>query len=299
MSKKVLIFESDAGFANELRGGFSRLGCDVTVVEDSTQGLQAAARDRPDLILLTVELPRSNGFSVCNKLKRDAGLSAVPVLILSSDSTEETFDHHRRLRGRADDYVKKPVAFEDLLARASKFITFDGPAEDADPSSGAAIVSDDEILLDDLDAGSNGAGTPEPSAVNSDDVVEIAPVSILPASVAPESAPASSDMIVLDSEAPIEIETVSPAAPMGEPSPTDDRESEIVGGRPPKPATIPPPSARAPSRVPSQAPRAGDTGEVARFREAFSACPDCVERAMSSRTTSRSGTSRTRSETSR
>src|SRR5215207_9761052 len=71
MSKKVLIFESDAGFADELRGGFSRLGCDVTVVDDSIQGLQAAVRDRPDLILLTVELPRSNGFSVCNKLKRD------------------------------------------------------------------------------------------------------------------------------------------------------------------------------------------------------------------------------------
>ena len=263
MSKKVLIFESDAGFANELRGGFARLGCDVTVVDDSAQGLQAAARDRPDLILLTVELPRSNGFSVCNKLKRDAGLSAVPVLILSSDSTEETFDHHRRLRGRADDYVKKPVAFDDLLARAKKFVTFDATGEDADSSSGAAIVSDDEILLDDLEIGSNGAGTPEPSAVNSDDVIEVAPVSIAPVSIAPESAPASGDVIVLESDAPIEIETVSPAALLADSSQAETGDPEIISARPPKPATIPPPS----TRGPSQAPRAGDSGEVARFRE--------------------------------
>jgi CheY-like chemotaxis protein len=259
MSKKVLIFESDAGFASELRGGFARLGCDVTVVDDSTQGLQAAARDRPDLILLTVELPRSNGFSVCNKLKRDAGLSAVPVLILSSDSTEETFDHHRRLRGRADDYVKKPIAFDDLLARAKKFVTFDSAGEDTDSSSGAAIVSDDEILLDDLEIGSNGAGTPEPSAVNSDDVVEIAPVSIAPMSVAPES----SDVIVIDSEAPVEIEAVSAAALLGESSQAESGGSEIISTRPPKPGTIPPPS----TRGPSQSPRAADSGDVARFRE--------------------------------
>src|SRR5688572_13743776 len=131
MNKKVLIFESDTAFADELRTGFAGIGCDVSVVEDATQGLQAASRDRPDLILLAVELPRSNGFSVCNKLKRDTGLATVPVLIMSRDSTEETFDQHRRLRGRAEDYIHKPVTFFELLARARNFTTLGG--------SGAAV----------------------------------------------------------------------------------------------------------------------------------------------------------------
>src|SRR5690606_18373703 len=64
---KVLVFESDASFAGELRNELGRLGCTVQVVDDGNVGLSAAASDRPDLILLSIELPRMNGFSVCNK----------------------------------------------------------------------------------------------------------------------------------------------------------------------------------------------------------------------------------------
>ena len=98
MPTKVLVFESDAAFAEELREGLSRLDCSVTVVDDASAGLQTAARDRPDLILLAIELPRMNGFSVCNKLKRDPGLKDVPLIIMSSESSDETFEQHRRLR---------------------------------------------------------------------------------------------------------------------------------------------------------------------------------------------------------
>ena len=80
---KVLIFESDPIFASELRTGLEQHACSVTVVGDATEGLQVAASDRPDLVLLTVELPRINGFSVCNKLKRDPGLKSVPLIIMS------------------------------------------------------------------------------------------------------------------------------------------------------------------------------------------------------------------------
>ena len=76
MPIKILVFESDAGFAEQLRVGFAALGCETTVVDDANLGLQAASREKPDLILLSIELPRMNGFSVCNKLKRDAALSA-------------------------------------------------------------------------------------------------------------------------------------------------------------------------------------------------------------------------------
>ena len=74
MPTKVLVFESDSAFASELRAELGKLGCMTTVVDDGNAGLQAAASDRPDLILLSIELPRMNGFSVCNKLKKDAAL---------------------------------------------------------------------------------------------------------------------------------------------------------------------------------------------------------------------------------
>ncbi|HEY4117595.1 MAG TPA: response regulator, partial [Byssovorax sp.] len=120
---KVLVFESDPKFAGELRSELGRLGCTVQVVDDGNVGLQTAASDRPDLILLSIELPRMNGFSVCNKLKKDAALKDVPLIIMSSESSDETFEQHKKLRTRAEDYVHKPIAFGDLLGHIRPFVS--------------------------------------------------------------------------------------------------------------------------------------------------------------------------------
>src|SRR4051795_1573102 len=124
---KVLVFESDPSFAGELRTELGRLGAAVQVVDDGNVGLQVAGSDRPDLILLSIELPRMNGFSVCNKLKKDPQLKDVPLVIMSSESSEETFEQHRKLRTRAEDYVHKPIAFHDLLARIQPLVTMPAP----------------------------------------------------------------------------------------------------------------------------------------------------------------------------
>ena len=71
MALNVLVFEGDSAFAGDLRVGLEGLGCDVRIVEDGNSGLTQAAESKPDLILLAIELPRMNGFSVCNKLKKD------------------------------------------------------------------------------------------------------------------------------------------------------------------------------------------------------------------------------------
>src|ERR1700733_1263955 len=123
MAKKVLVFESDAAFAGELRSELGKYGCTTTVVDDGNVGLQQAASEKPDLILLSIELPRMNGFSVCNKLKKDPNLKDVPLIIMSSESSDETFEQHKKLRTRAEDYVHKPIGFADLLERIQRFVT--------------------------------------------------------------------------------------------------------------------------------------------------------------------------------
>src|SRR5215216_1383519 len=125
MAIKVLVFESDPTFAETLRTGLLNYGCQVSVVDDANNGLAAASREKPDLILLAIELPRMNGFSVCNKLKRDPALKDVPLIIMSSESTEETFEQHRRLRTRAEDYVHKPISFEDLVTRIQAYVSLE------------------------------------------------------------------------------------------------------------------------------------------------------------------------------
>jgi DNA-binding response OmpR family regulator len=140
---KILVFESEPAFAWELRTELGRLGCTVQIVDDGNAGLQSAANDRPDLILLSIELPRMNGFSVCNKLKKDPQLKDVPLIIMSSDSSEETFDQHRRLKTRAEDYVRKPIALGELVAHIKQLVPITAAIE---PDS---ILIDDPVVFDD------------------------------------------------------------------------------------------------------------------------------------------------------
>jgi CheY-like chemotaxis protein len=160
MSTKVLVFESDAAFAGELRNELGKLGCSTCVVDDGSVGLQQASAEKPDLILLSIELPRMNGFSVCNKLKKDAALKDVPLIIMSSESSEETFEQHRKLRTRAEDYVHKPIAFGELLGHIQSFVQVGSPPEPGADADG--IVIDDEISLqhvEDIDDDDDGAET--------------------------------------------------------------------------------------------------------------------------------------------
>src|SRR5580698_316805 len=139
---KVLVFESDPSFAGELRVELGRLGAAVQIVDDGNVGLQTATSDRPDLILLSIELPRMNGFSVCNQLKKDPGLKDVPLVIMSSESSEETFEQHKKLRTRAEDYVHKPIACGELLRHIQTFFPLGSQSQRPDADS--AIVIDDD-----------------------------------------------------------------------------------------------------------------------------------------------------------
>jgi CheY-like chemotaxis protein len=148
MPTKVLVFESDPAFAGELRNELGKLGCSTTVVDDGNVGLQQAAADKPDLVLLSIELPRMNGFSVCNKLKKDAALKEVPLIIMSSESSDETFEQHKKLRTRAEDYVHKPIAFGELLQHIQAFVKL-GSARP--PETDSSIVIDDDIEIGSTD----------------------------------------------------------------------------------------------------------------------------------------------------
>src|SRR5690606_14439045 len=124
--------------------------------------LQQAASAPPDLILLCTELPRMNGFSVCNRLKRDPELRKIPVIIMSANASEENFQQHRNLANkRADDYVRKPISVSDMMLRVDKLLHLNGDSgEESLPELDLKDVEDldaDELIVeevvDDLMAG--------------------------------------------------------------------------------------------------------------------------------------------------
>jgi DNA-binding response OmpR family regulator len=117
MSKKILIIESDSAFAGELATALEGKGFAVRVSGDGKEGLELARVDRPDAIVLCVELPKMSGYSICNKLKKDDALRTVPLVITSSEATPETFEQHRKLKTRAEDYLIKPFGGAALVER--------------------------------------------------------------------------------------------------------------------------------------------------------------------------------------
>lgn len=167
---KVLVFESDAAFAGLVTTGLAQYGCESQVVDDGETGITLAEKDPPDLILLSIELPRMNGFSVCNKLKRNGKLKSVPLVLMSSEATDETFEQHKRLRTRAEEYLHKPLTVEDLVVRIQPFVPLTKTADAADGDDEFEEVAiDDEVEDADADAAfGNLIASPPAKAVSGD-----------------------------------------------------------------------------------------------------------------------------------
>lgn len=110
---KVLIVEDEIKLGNVLYQGLKEQGMTVDVARDGAKGLALAAAGPYDAIVLDVMLPQKNGFEVLREL-RAAG-SRTPVLMLSARSGVE--DRVKGLDLGADDYLPKPFAFRELLAR--------------------------------------------------------------------------------------------------------------------------------------------------------------------------------------
>jgi DNA-binding response OmpR family regulator/chromosome segregation ATPase len=157
MGQRILLFDADAGFAQDVRSKFEAMGATVDVANDGPQGIELATAHRPDLILLTIELPGMNGFLVCKKIKKQDGLSDVPLFILSSEATEDVFEQHKKLRTRAEDYIHKPIAFADLLERVKRFVALESnghstASEDTEESIEISDFEEEEVILVDGEA---------------------------------------------------------------------------------------------------------------------------------------------------
>ena len=93
MSKKILLIESDAPFAEELASTLEARGLEVRTTGDGREGYDLAKEWGPDAIVLCVELPGMSGYVICQKLKKDDALRSLPLVLTSAEATEETFEH--------------------------------------------------------------------------------------------------------------------------------------------------------------------------------------------------------------
>jgi DNA-binding response OmpR family regulator len=110
---KVLIIEDEPNMVLGLKDSCEYEGYEVSVARDGREGLEKAATEKPDIILLDVMLPLLGGIDVCRTL-RARGIET-PILMLTARSQE--IDKVVGLEVGADDYVTKPFSIKELLAR--------------------------------------------------------------------------------------------------------------------------------------------------------------------------------------
>jgi two-component system, OmpR family, response regulator len=110
---KILVVEDDRTVGQYVKRGLEEQRYQADLVEDGMDGLRLASGGRYDLIVLDLRLPEMNGLEVLRTL-RDRG-NTTPILVLTA---QDAVDFKvQALRAGADDYVTKPFAFEELLAR--------------------------------------------------------------------------------------------------------------------------------------------------------------------------------------
>jgi two-component system copper resistance phosphate regulon response regulator CusR len=125
---KILIVEDDTKTGKYLKQGLSEAGYVVDLGQTGPDGLQLALNEAYDLIVLDVMLPGIDGWQVLRGVRR-AGKD-VPVLFLSA--RDEVTDRVKGLELGADDYLVKPFAFSELLARVRTLLRRGGKVKEAD-----------------------------------------------------------------------------------------------------------------------------------------------------------------------
>jgi two-component system, OmpR family, response regulator MprA len=111
----VLVVDDDERVAASLRRSLEYAGYRVSIAQDGPAALAALHRERPDLVVLDVLLPGIDGYGVCRALRADPAIADPMVLMLTA--RDATADRVAGLDAGADDYLVKPFAHDELLAR--------------------------------------------------------------------------------------------------------------------------------------------------------------------------------------
>jgi len=149
MTLKVLAVDDSKTIRKIVSKAFSNYDCLVMEAENGIEGLSIASRDKPDLIVLDITMPVMNGVEMLGKLKGQADLKDIPVIMLTAESGKDNVMQIVKMGVR--DYMVKPFKGEQLIERVMKIFTLQ-PKVTADTSPDAAssqyfsMVDDIQIL---------------------------------------------------------------------------------------------------------------------------------------------------------
>lgn len=135
---RILIAEDDRSVRQSLQRALRYEGYEVGVATDGAEALEAVAEERPDLLILDIMMPHVDGLSVCRRIRAKG--DDLPILMLTAKY--EVSDRVVGLDAGADDYLVKPFALEELLARLRALLRRTAPEDLGDTLRYADLTLD-------------------------------------------------------------------------------------------------------------------------------------------------------------
>jgi len=120
MSKMILVVEDQEDNRQILRDLLGNAGYAMQEAENGEEALSAVARQRPDLILMDIQLPILDGYEATRRLKADPGTRGIPIIVVTSYALSG--DETKARESGCDAYVTKPYSPRALLAKIREFL---------------------------------------------------------------------------------------------------------------------------------------------------------------------------------
>jgi len=123
---KILIAEDERDIRDLVSFTLKFAGYEVVAASDGQDAYEKALAERPDLILMDVRMPRMTGYEACKKIKGEPSIKDIPIVFLSAKGQETEI--RTGLEAGAEEYLLKPFAPDELIARVSELLARFGKA---------------------------------------------------------------------------------------------------------------------------------------------------------------------------
>ena len=155
----ALSIEPDTGTADQIKKLLEPRGFRVHNIPNGDDAMEWGRTNKPSVIILSVE-PRKVGYAISNKLRRSPSLREVPLVMISSEETLATFEQHKKLKSRADEYLLKPLEESVFIAKVAGLAPSGGgggggdgddEVHELDADSDIVLAEDDDIIVSSSD----------------------------------------------------------------------------------------------------------------------------------------------------
>jgi two-component system cell cycle response regulator DivK len=120
MTKRILVVEDQEDNRQILRDLLGNAGYEMVEAENGEEALAEVAKQKPDLILMDIQLPIMDGYEATRRIKADPALNAIPVIVVTSYALSG--DEGKARDAGCDAYVTKPYSPRALLAKVKEFL---------------------------------------------------------------------------------------------------------------------------------------------------------------------------------